>query len=285
MAMTYSDLYIAVRNRLREHGVEAAEVEARLLVASAAGKTTAQLLRDLCLYVGEGLEEQVAAMTARRLTGEPVAYITGMWEFRGLPMRVSRDVLIPRPDTEVLAEEAIRFLTGRRMDGRVLDLCSGTGCIGCAVARELPQTRVVLADVSPEAVALSRLNVSDNGLDGRVTFMTCDVTEPPPLMTGSFDLIVSNPPYVPSMEILTLDPSVRDYEPVWALDGGGDGLRFYRAILKNWKGALRSGAALMFEVGEGQAEPVRNLMLLAGLHETSCVADTRGVMRVVTARL
>lgn len=285
MAMTYSDLYIAVRNRLREHGVEAAEVEARLLVASAAGKTTAQLLRDLRLYVGEGLEERVTEMTDRRLAGEPVAYITGVWEFRGLPMRVSRDVLIPRPDTEVLAEEAVRFLTGRRMDGRVLDLCSGTGCIGCAVAHELPQTRVVLADISPAAIGLSRRNVTENGLDGRVTFVTCDVTEPPPLMLGSFDLIVSNPPYIPSMEILTLDPSVRDYEPIWALDGGEDGLRFYRAILKNWKAALRTGAALMFEVGEGQAQAVRDLMLLAGLREAACVADTRGTLRVVTARL
>ena len=285
MPRTYSEMYISLRNRLRDAGIEAAALEARLIAASAAGKSTEKLLRDMRYYATDEVERRAEEMVQRRLAGEPVAYITGVWEFRGLPMEVSRDVLIPRVDTEVLAETAIKYLndTGR-LDARVLDLCSGTGCIGCAIAAELPRVRVVLADVSPEAMEISRRNVSRNGLDGRISFLPADVMTLPPLMTGSFDLVVSNPPYIPTMEILTLDPSVRDYEPVWALDGGEDGLDFYRAILKNWALVIRQGGELMFEVGEDQAERVKDLMRMAGLREARSFPDTQNIQRVVAAK-
>ena len=278
-------MYIALRNRLRDAGIEAAALEARLIAASAAGKSTEKLLRDMRYYATDEVERRAEEMVQRRLAGEPVAYITGVWEFRGLPMEVSRDVLIPRVDTEVLAETAIKYLkdTGR-LDARVLDLCSGTGCIGCAIAAELPRVRVVLADVSAAAMDISRRNVERNGLGGRVSFLPADVTKQPPLMTGSFDLVVSNPPYIPTMEILTLDPSVRDYEPVWALDGGEDGLDFYRAILKNWASVIRQGGELMFEVGEDQAERVKDLMRMAGLREARSFPDTQNIQRVVAAK-
>lgn len=285
MPRTYSEMYISLRNRLRDAGIEAAALEARLIAATAAGKSTEKLLRDMRYYATDEVERRAEEMVQRRLAGEPVAYITGVWEFRGLPMEVSRDVLIPRIDTEVLAELAIKYLRGTgRLDARVLDLCSGTGCIGCAIAAELPRVRVVLADVSPEAMEISRRNVSRNGLDGRISFLPADVMKLPPLMTGSFDLVVSNPPYIPTMEILTLDPSVRDYEPVWALDGGEDGLDFYRAILKNWALVIRQGGELMFEVGEDQAERVKDLMRMAGLREARSFPDTQNIQRVVAAK-
>lgn len=285
MPRTYSEMYIALRNRLRDAGIEAAALEARLIAATAAGKSTEKLLRDMRYYATDEVERRAEEMVQRRLAGEPVAYITGVWEFRGLPMEVSRDVLIPRIDTEVLAELAIKYLRGTgRLDARVLDLCSGTGCIGCAIAAELPRVRVVLADVSAAAMDISRRNVERNGLGGRVSFLPADVTKQPPLMTGSFDLVVSNPPYIPTMEILTLDPSVRDYEPVWALDGGEDGLDFYRAILKNWSGVIRQGGELMFEVGEDQAERVKDLMRMAGLREARSFPDTQNIQRVVAAK-
>ena len=285
MPRTYSEMYIALRNRLRDAGIEAAALEARLIAATAAGKSTEKLLRDMRYYATDEVERRAEEMVQRRLAGEPVAYITGVWEFRGLPMEVSRDVLIPRIDTEVLAELAIKYLRGTgRLDARVLDLCSGTGCIGCAIAAELPRVRVVLADVSAAAMDISRRNVERNGLGGRVSFLPADVTKQPPLMTGSFDLVVSNPPYIPTMEILTLDPSVRDYEPVWALDGGEDGLDFYRAILKNWHGVIRQGGELMFEVGEDQAERVKDLMRMAGLREARSFPDTQNIQRVVAAK-
>ena len=285
MPRTYSEMYIALRNRLRDAGIEAAALEARLIAATAAGKSTEKLLRDMRYYATDEVERRAEEMVQRRLAGEPVAYITGVWEFRGLPMEVSRDVLIPRIDTEVLAETAIKYLkdTGR-LDARVLVLCSGTGCIGCAIAAELPRVRVVLADVSAAAMDISRRNVERNGLGGRVSFLPADVTKQPPLMTGSFDLVVSNPPYIPTMEILTLDPSVRDYEPVWALDGGEDGLDFYRAILKNWALVIRQGGELMFEVGEDQAERVKDLMRMAGLREARSFPDTQNIQRVVAAK-
>lgn len=285
MPRTYSEMYISLRNRLRDAGIEAAALEARLIAATAAGKSTEKLLRDMRYYATDEVERRAEEMVQRRLAGEPVAYITGVWEFRGLPMEVSRDVLIPRIDTEVLAELAIKYLRGTgRLDARVLDLCSGTGCIGCAIAAELPRVRVVLADVSAAAMDISRRNVERNGLGGRVSFLPADVTKQPPLMTGSFDLVVSNPPYIPTMEILTLDPSVRDYEPVWALDGGEDGLDFYRAILKNWAGVIRQGGELMFEVGEDQAERVKDLMRMAGLREARSFPDTQNIQRVVAAK-
>ena len=285
MPRTYSEMYIALRNRLRDAGIEAAALEARLIAATAAGKSTEKLLRDMRYYATDEVERRAEEMVQRRLAGEPVAYITGVWEFRGLPMEVSRDVLIPRIDTEVLAELAIKYLRGTgRLDARVLDLCSGTGCLGCAIAAELPRVRVVLSDVSAAAMDISRRNVERNGLGGRVSFLPADVTKQPPLMTGSFDLVVSNPPYIPTMEILTLDPSVRDYEPVWALDGGEDGLDFYRAILKNWALVIRQGGELMFEVGEDQAERVKDLMRMAGLREARSFPDTQNIQRVVAAK-
>ena len=284
MPRTYSELYISVRNALRDAGVEAANVEARLIVASASGKTTAKLLQDMRLYATDAVEKKAADMLGRRLAGEPVAYITGVWAFRGLPMEVSPDVLIPRVDTEGLADEAINWLLQNRREARVLDLCSGTGCIGCAIADALPQSHVVLADISPEAIDLSRRNVARNGLAGRVSYMLADATKAPPVMSGMFDLIVSNPPYIATIDILTLDPSVRDYEPIWALDGGDDGLDFYRAIADSWLPSLRQGGMLMFEVGEEQAAEVKAIMRAHGMHDAVSVLDTRGVERVVKAR-
>ena len=284
MAITYHDLYLNTRMALTGAGIEAAQLEARELICAAAGKTAEELYRDISLYTTDEIAVQTEALLARRLAGEPIAYLIGEWSFCGLPFYVSPEVLIPRVDTEVLAEAAISWLHGRKMDARVLDLCSGSGCIGCAIADALPQARVVLSDVSPEAMDVSRRNVNRNGLAGRVSFMLADVTKQPPIMTGSFDLVVSNPPYIPTFDILTLEPSVRDYEPVWALDGGDDGLDLYRAILKNWKGVIRQGGMLMFEVGEDQASDVKDLMRMAGLHDAQSILDTRGVERVVTAR-
>ena len=199
---TYNELYINTRNTLKRSGVEAYALEARVLVASAAGKTVPQLLRDLSLYTTEPVEEKVAEYTERRLLGEPVAYITGDWEFYGLPIKVTKDVLIPRSDTELLVDLAKEALTGWRMDARVLDLCCGSGCITCAIGHELPATKLVAVDLSASALEVCRANVNLNRLTTRVICMQADATSSPPLGIGSFDLIVSNPPYIESGEIL-----------------------------------------------------------------------------------
>ncbi len=282
---TYNDIYLQTRNALRDSGIEGYTLEARLLVATASGKTTQELLRDLSLYTTAEVAERVAALTERRIAGEPVAYITGAWEFYGLPMTITTDVLIPRMDTELLVDAAKELLNGRKMDARVLDLCCGSGCIACAIAHEMPATRLVAVDISAGALEVCRRNVALNRLLSRVLCMQADAAASPPMSMGSFDMIVSNPPYIESSEIMTLDPSVRDYEPIWALDGGEDGLRFYRSILKYWRSLLKPGGWLLFEVGEGQAETVKEMILSAGFASADTRRDTLGVERVVIGRM
>ena len=282
---TYNDIYLSTRNMLRQNGVEGYSLEARILVACAAGKTVQQLLRDINLYTTEQVENTVLDYTARRLRGEPVAYITGSWEFYGLPMVITPDVLIPRMDTEVLVDAVKEFLTGYRMDARVLDLCCGSGCITCAVGHELPATKLVAVDLSASALEVCRHNIARNRLNSRVICMQADATASPPLGIGSFDVIVSNPPYIPSAEIPVLDRSVRDFEPVWALDGGEDGLRFYKGIIKYWKSLLRPGGSLFFEVGEGQAKAVSEMLMAAGFASTQTKKDTQTIDRVVIGKI
>jgi len=278
---TYNDIYLQARNALRSEGIEGYTLEARIMVAKAAGKTVAQLLRDINLYTTEKVENQVKELTRRRLGGEPVAYITGSWEFYGLPIEVSPDVLIPRMDTEILVDTAKELLTGRKMDARILDLCCGSGCISCALGHELPATRLVAVDLSAKALEICQRNVAANRLSGRIICMQADACSQPPLSIGQFDMIVSNPPYIESAEIEKLDKSVKDYEPMLALDGGEDGLRFYKAIIKYWKSVLRPGGEILFEVGEGQAEPVKEMLLAAGFRAVDSRKDTLGVDRVV----
>ena len=282
---TYNDIYLSTRNLLRQNGVEAYSLEARVLVASAAGKTVQQLLRDINLYTTAEVENRVLDYTARRLKGEPVAYITGSWEFYGLPLTITPDVLIPRMDTEVLVDAVKEILTGYKMDARVLDLCCGSGCITCAIARELPATKLVAVDLSASALEVCRKNVTDHKFNSRVLCIQADATSSPPLGIGSFDVIVSNPPYIASGEIPGLDRSVRDYEPIWALDGGEDGLRFYKAIIKYWKSILRPGGFLVFEVGEGQAKDVSEMLMSAGFSRTATRKDTQGIDRVVIGKM
>jgi len=282
---TYNELYINTRNTLKRAEIEAYALEARVLVASAAGKTVQQLLRDLNLYTTDKVEALVQEYTDRRLKGEPVAYITGDWEFYGLPMKVTKDVLIPRTDTELLVDLSKEALTGWKMDARVLDLCCGSGCITCAVGHELPATKLVAVDLSASALEICRQNVNLNRLTTRVICMQADALASPPLGIGSFDLIVSNPPYIQSGEIAALDRSVRDYEPMWALDGGKDGLRFYKGIIKHWKTLLRPQGLIIFEVGEGQADTVADMLMAAGFSACTVHRDTRGVLRAVVGRM
>ena len=284
MPKTYNELYISTRAALKRAGVEAYSLEARLLVSHAVGKSKEAFLRDLRLYTSTENEQKINALLQRRLAGEPLAYLIGEWEFYGLPIKVTPDVLIPRMDTEVLVETAVNALVGRKMDARILDLCSGSGCIGCAISHELPAARLVMVDISDRALEVSKQNLRLNR-QNRTICLKADALAKPPMSIGTFDLIVSNPPYVPSFEILTLDSSVRDYEPLGALDGGEDGLMFYRAIVRNWKGVLRPGGQLMFEVGEMQADAVSDLMRGAGFRDIATVEDTAGVRRVVIGRI
>ena len=281
MATTYNNLYLDTRARLKRAGIEAAQLEARELVCYAADKSREQLYRDMHLYVSAELEKRVDDLVKRRLDGEPVAYIIGEWEFYGLGLNISQDVLIPRADTEVLAERGIQKARAAGEGARVLDLCAGSGCVGLAVAANVPECRVVLGELSEGALRTCKQNVRRNNLNARVTCLSVDAMEPPASSLWDFDVIVSNPPYIPTADIETLDHSVKDFEPHMALDGGEDGLDFYRFIAAKWKTALRLGGTLLFEVGIGQAPAVEEILALNGYEDIKTTMDSGEIWRVV----
>ena len=282
---TYNQLCIDARNAVRACGSENPNMEARNLVAFASGKTMGELVRDYMLYASNDIEQKVNELVARRQNGEPLAYILGTWEFYGLELNVSPDVLIPRIDTEVLVQEAIEVLGNPAEPPRILDLCCGSGCIGIALGQHFPASRVVMVDMSDNALRVARSNVMKHGMGARASCVKANALKAPPMNVGSFDIIVSNPPYIKSLEVLTLDPSVRDFEPLEALDGGEDGYMFYRAIAKKWKSVLRDNGWLLFEVGEEQAQYISLQMKKAGFKNIRLVKDTAGTERVVVGQL
>ena len=285
MASTYNNLYLDARRKLKAAGIPAAQLEAREIVCYVSGKTREEFFRDLTLYATDQMEERIAELTDRRLKGEPVAYIIGEWEFYGLSLDVSREVLIPRMDTEVLAEEAILAARGAGEGCRVLDLCAGSGCVGLAVAANVPECKVVLADLSEGALRICRQNVRRCGLSNQVTCLSADAKLPPLPALWDFDVIACNPPYIPTADIPTLDSSVKDYEPHEALDGGEDGLDFYRTVAAKWKGALRLGGRLIFEVGMGQSPDVEAILSENGFEDVRSIPDTQGILRVVSGTI
>lgn len=280
MAITYNNLYLDLRTELRRAGDEEATQSARELVCSAAGKTREELVRDSSLYAPPEVESAARRLVQRHLSGEPVAYLIGEWEFYGLPLDISPAVLIPRPDTEVLVTKLID--AARMLEScRILDLCAGSGCIGLAAAANLPRARVLLGELDDEALKVCRQNIRRSSLTGRVTSMKLDAREKPSRSLGEFDFIVSNPPYIPSRDVDMLDPSVREHEPRLALDGGEDGLDFYRVICEKWRDALRENGMLFFEVGIGQADSVLRIMRSGGFGDIQVVKDLNNIPRVV----
>lgn len=284
MATTYNNLYMDIRQELHRAGIEAATLEARELVAFAAGKTRQELVRDSRLYVSGEVEVRTRALLARHLAGEPLAYLIGEWSFCGMDLDVNESVLIPRVDTEVLAEQAIAFVQ-TLPEPRVLDLCAGSGCVGLAVAKFCPGSHVVLGELMEGALRVCRQNIRRCGLTGQVMPWQVDALAGPPPRFGDFACIVSNPPYIPDGDIAGLDSSVRDYEPLTALKGGSDGLDFYRAIAEKWRTALRPGGRLYFEVGIGQADDVLRIMRTQGFGDIQIIPDTAGIPRVVYGTL
>ena len=255
------------------------------MVAAAANKTKEEFVRDMGLYVNQGFEEKVDELLARRMTGEPLAYIIGSWEFYGIPIGVTREVLIPRTDTEILAGQAIAMAKWLPAGSRILDLCCGSGCVGLAIAKNVPQVRVVLGDVSSEAMKVSRANVVLNKLTGRVSCAVVDAKRSPPYsLLGEFDLIVSNPPYIPTGDVAWLDETVRNFEPILALDGGPDGLDFFRVIVAEWKKILKPDGAFLFECGVNQAADVADILILNDLTKIVKCKDTQGIERVVVGQ-
>ena len=282
MAITYNDLFLDIRRELKQGGVIDTTLEARELTCFGVNKTREELTRDGRLYAPPELERRVRELTARHLAGEPVAYLIGEWEFYGLPLDISKEVLIPRPDTEVLVDQALPYVQSLG-NCRVLDLCAGSGCIGLSAALAVPQAQVTLVDCSEQALAVARRNAALYGLSQpRVTITAGDALRPNSIH-DIFTIIVSNPPYITAQEMTALDRSVDAYEPHLALYGGADGLDFYRAMAQRPAFSLASGGLLFAECGWKQGEQAAQLFRQAGWKNVHLREDLAGIPRIICA--
>lgn len=279
---TYNDIYLRVRKALRGAGIEGADMEAKFIVAGAMGRSREELLAMNKIYAtDEKVRNRIDDWLDRRICGEPLAYILGKWEFYGLNLDVNKNVLIPRADTELLTTITVKTLQAKMWKSRVLDLCAGSGCIGLAIASKVASSHVVMADISEDVLAVCRQNTISCSLTRNTTIALADALKEPPTLFGAFDVMVSNPPYIPTKDIEDLDVSVRDYEPHSALDGGEDGLKFFRSISKNWSRLLKPGGNLAFEVGIGQMDEVHDIMKENAFTNLKTHKDTQGIERVI----
>jgi release factor glutamine methyltransferase len=240
-------------------------------------------------------------LVERRLAGEPIQYITSEAEFYGLPFHVNRDVLIPRPETEHLVEKTIELAQELRQAGvipdatapsvrvadlripnlRIIDMGTGSGAIAIALAHALPFAEITATDISLAALTVAKSNAARNGVAERIHFLEGDLLEP--VVGEHFDIVVSNPPYVPECDRATLDVEVRDYEPAEALFAGGDGLQIYRPLIPAAFGALVPGGFLALEIGHGQQQAAQALLAMAGFSDIEFTEDLRKIPRVVVA--
>lgn len=291
--MTYREIYEAGKGALAAAGIEEADLDARLLLEFVCDTDRNTLLVHGERTVSEEEEKRYRELLEKRGKRIPLQHLTGVQNFMGLDFSVNAHVLIPRQDTEILVEEALKNLH----DGmRILDLCTGSGCILISLLYYSNQCSGVGIDISGEALRVAREN-AERLLDGRkvlkkidgqvaevfpADFLKSDLTE---AAEGDFDMIVSNPPYIESKVIETLMPEVREHEPMLALDGSEDGLLFYRRIVGESRQVLKPGGMLLFEIGYNQGAAVKKLMEDAGYLEVQVVKDYAGLDRVVTGVL
>lgn len=265
MVKKLSQLYLEARRAFsKTEDTQTASLLARNLLCHVTEKTPEQLITDLEMYASEKICANMETMVQRVLTGEPLAYVLGEWDFYGMTLQVSSGVLIPRDDTCAVTDLAIKKALFLDTAPRILDLCTGSGCIGLAIAHRVKDAKVTLADISREALAVAKKNISLQKLTGRVSCISADARKEPAAFLGKFDMIVSNPPYITTQEMNALPESVKNFEPHLALHGGDDGLDFYRAIAANFKMALKPGGYLCFEFGMGQGDAVCRILELNG---------------------
>ncbi|MFL9503361.1 peptide chain release factor N(5)-glutamine methyltransferase [Rhodopseudomonas palustris] len=270
--------------QFQDAAIESAALDARLLVGEVTGLDLTGLLVQAERILTAEEDERLQSLAARRLGGEPVARILGMREFWGLPFELSADTLVPRPDTETIVEAALAILQERALPApRILDIGTGSGAILLALLHERPDAIGVATDISLGALSTARRNAQRLGLADRAGFLACDYAS---ALQGRFDLIVSNPPYIPANEIAGLDREVREHDPRRALDGGADGLDAYRKIIPESVRLLQPRGALVVEIGQGQERDVSALMQASGLTVSDPFRpDLSGIFRAVTGRL
>ena len=277
------------RELLLHAGIGNPQNEAEEIIAHCLGMNRMNLFRDNP-EIGEKVMQHIETCLQRRAHREPLQYVLGYTEFHGLVIRVGPGVLIPRPETELLVEEAvgsIAKLEAHDSQLRFLDLCTGTGCIALALAKAFPGSAVYGTDTSETAIHYAEENARANGIQN-VTFLKGSFFEPlaeklaSHLSCPAFELIISNPPYVRTAEMKYLQPEVKDWEPVDALNGGEDGLDYFKIIIPEAKKYLRSKGLVMFEMGMGQADAVQEIAKAAGYGHTTLRKDYAGIDRIIT---
>lgn len=295
MSLSVKEILNIGKRRLEECGIDDAVIDCKLLYCFLMNVTTAQLILEYQKTLPDRLCEEYFSLLDRRCSGVPLQYITGTQEFMGLEFKVNEHVLIPRQDTETMVEDAIslirdnqirreQILEKKKKDWDVLDLCCGSGAIGISIAGFCVNAKVTCSDLSSDALATARENASKLGFSKKVEFKEGNLLEPfkGRFKNKRFDLIISNPPYIKSEVIPTLQREVRDHEPMMALDGGESGLDFYRRIIAEATDCLKKDGVLMFEIGCDQKEDVMSLMEDAGKFKNiTGLADLAGKDRIV----
>lgn len=275
----------ALAKRFEAAAIDSAELDARLLVGNALGLDLTGLITQAARPLSVAEAARVTDAANRRLAGEPVARILGRKEFWGMPLQLSAATLVPRPDTEAVVEMALEMLRAvpiSNVELKIADIGTGSGAILLALLSELPNAYGVGTDVSQTALTTAKANAVNLGFGERSAFVACDYAS---ALSGPFDLIVSNPPYIRSADIVGLAAEVRDHDPHRALDGGADGLDAYRALVSQVDPLLVLNGALVVEVGHDQSAQVEQLMTAAGLiHDRPPKADLAGIPRAVAGR-
>ena len=272
----------AASARLARAGIASARLDAELLMAAALGVSRTAIIGGTPPLDATALR-RFEQMVERRATREPLAYIIGRREFFSLEFAVLPGVLIPRPETETVVDVALDFLRGRP-NATVLDIGTGSGAIAIAIAKNAPAARVVASDISKVSLEMAAGNARRHRCGDRITFVEGNCFAELDENGSPFDLIVSNPPYIVEAELATLAPEIRDFEPRLALDGGHDGLEFYRKIAHGLARWLAADGEVVLEVGAGQAAAVETMMRLAGYDRSERIPDLAGIERVVRSR-
>ena len=283
-ALRVADVLIEGARRLLAAGIESARLDAEVLLGHLLCRSREELLIDGRIPLSEEQQQTYDGLLQRRSEREPVAYITGRKEFWSKEFRVTPEVLIPRPETECLVEIALKLAGTWREPLKILDVGTGSGAIAIALAGELPGAEIFATDISPAALTVARLNAAENGVAVKVHFIEGDFFGALAETGVKFHLLVSNPPYIRRGDIAGLPPEVGRWEPPCALDGGVDGLDYYRRLAAESFAYLRPGGAVIVEIGADMADPVKALFCEATADVEVC-PDYSGRDRVVVARL
>ena len=272
-----------IAKKLRHNGIDAANFEADYIISHVCGIDIVHLIADSRRILTSDEVDKISDIVKKRIDGKPLQYLIGEWEFYSLPFLVGDGVLIPRQDTEVLVDRAIQILNASGGDPVVADLCSGSGCIAIAIKKNVPSARVIAVERSVRAVEYLIKNKDRNNIN--IEEVVADVCEESTLRgMPTFDMVVANPPYLDRNDIDNLQKEVT-YEPREALYAGEDGLRFYREITSIWTGQIKHGGILMYEIGQGQHDDVRQIMLDNGVVNIEFEEDVNGIIRLVYGKI